>query len=172
MDKTLEPSDGNEMTCERCKELEAKLKYWHQQHTDAVDRAQRAESERDALQEKWQTWDAADLEREIDTLCASNAALREAAHFLLDRLEEFEINDDADDMAREFLGHVQPAHERLSITLADTPADSLTEYRNGVLEEAAKEAEDVFERSYREQFEADGHSIAKAIRAMKTSEDT
>ena len=77
-------------------------------------------------------------DKKIDTLRANNAALREAAHFLLDRLEEFEINDDADDMAREFLGHVQPAHERLSITLARTSADSLREYRNGVLEEVDK----------------------------------
>ena len=107
----------------RCNELEAERDALKEELTEVANAAVQLSNATRELQQE-----------QIDTLRADNAALREAAHFLLDRLEEFEINDDADDMAREFLGHVQPAHERLSITLASTPADSLREYRNGVKE--------------------------------------
>ena len=41
----------------------------------------------------------------------------EAGQFLLDRLSEFELSDDADEMTTEYLGHVSPAEERLRIVL-------------------------------------------------------
>ena len=121
MDKTLEPSDGNEMTCERCKELEAEL---HEQTgKNAATVAERA-----ALQEKWQTWDAADLEREIDTLRASNARLREAGVEFAKYLEW---------VGTEFFPeekHFKRQLDAFNTALASTPADDLAEYRNGVLE--------------------------------------
>jgi hypothetical protein len=42
----------------------------------------------------------------------------DAARFLSDRLSSFELTDDADDMASEYIGHVEPAETRLRTALA------------------------------------------------------
>ena len=46
------------------------------------------------------------------------AGLVDAANFLSDRLHEFDLTDDADDMCRNFIGHVEPAHARLCAAIA------------------------------------------------------
>ena len=52
---------------------------------------------------------------------AALTAMREAAQFLCDRLDEFELTEgDADGMIRDYMGHVEPAHERLKMVLAKT----------------------------------------------------
>ena len=105
----------------------------------------------------------ADYQRkEADTLRASNAALREALTAAKDApmkwktKKPFEIFSEISDICDKALAH--------------TPADSLTEYRNEVLEEAAKEIEDPKHMS---NFQCEKISrVAAAIRAMRTDNDT
>lgn len=53
---------------------------------------------------------------------AENARLRDAASFLLDRLHEYDLTDDADEMCDQFMGHVEPAMARLSAALGGDDA--------------------------------------------------
>jgi hypothetical protein len=45
-------------------------------------------------------------------------ALEAAASFLLDRLHEYELTDDADEMCRDFIGHIDPAMAKMSTAIA------------------------------------------------------
>ena len=98
--------------------------------------------------------------RERDTLRANNAALREALEDLLARIR------------KEFPGHYdRSAHMNNEISgaedvLASTPADSLTEYRNGVLEELAAR----FDGGVPIISKEDDETVSMYIRTMKTGQ--
>lgn len=78
----------------------------------------------EALTETYVRWDIGDPAEHItDALLAqrggAEAGLREAAQFLCDRLDDFEITEGgADGMIRDYMGHVAPAHERLKAVLS------------------------------------------------------
>ena len=167
MDKALEPSDGDGMTCERCKELEAaldlsvkRIEWEAEQHAKKCVELEDMKAEREALERRLDAIDLA-LERDGDTLRANNAALRaelQTAVNIFGDMAAYGKIGPIDDPSAYYIGEdtLKLMHE----ALASTPADSLSEYRNGVLEEAAKKADRV---------EAEqGLDIGEAIRAMKT----
>lgn len=53
----------------------------------------------------------------IQSQAARIAELEDTGRFLVDRLDEFDLTDDADEMCQAFIGHVEPAHERFRALL-------------------------------------------------------
>ena len=143
-------------------ELAAKVPYLEQKFEDHVEEIKQLEAERDALKDKLDIVEeelqdckatketTKYIDENLATLRANNAALRDALGRVQDRLSRTPMSDPESTVG----GIIQKA-------LASTPADSLTEYRNGVLEEAAKEAEKLKTPT--------GYKMAEAIRAMKTN---
>ena len=154
---TMKPKEALELiaAARECNELEAEnaaLKdvNWDISYPDGESLAT-LKAERDALKVMI---DAKFTEaNQVDTLRADNAALREAIAFA--HAEGFEWPSDP-----------LPPNR--------TPADSLREYRNGVLEEAAKKADkyyptddEIKEQGGCTQGQSMVRSVASAIRAMK-----
>ena len=110
------------------------------------------------------------IEKENDTLRANNAALREIVEQALP----------AWGALLSYMPNIQQAkkYQAAEDAFKATPADSLTEYRNGVLEEAAQVADDedgemcVVWGEYRNVAVAQetAQKIADAIRAMRTGQ--
>ena len=46
-------------------------------------------------------------------------AIEAEARFLCDRLSEFELHNDHEEMARQFIGHVEPSLARLKILIRE-----------------------------------------------------
>ena len=148
-------------------ELETERDYFKKERDYAERAFVEAEAERDALHEthtdKALAWDKlTEKNEQIAALRVNNAALREALEKGVDEYR---------------LGYFKETHDKMKTTLASTPADSLTEYRNGVLSDVEKIVEEHVKdsASVSTQYLMGRHyaarSIFTAIRAMRTDND-